>query len=109
MKLEDRPRVLVWAVIVFAASTVAFYGLWSQERRRNVAYSDATWASEVLRKLGPEFSQLRVAVSTHPRAFVHGELKDQESVDRLVDTISKELGPERLDRMTISVRVKSSE
>ena len=80
-------RLLTWAVIALAVTSVLFAGLWLQEREMRRVYSDARATTEAVRRLGPGFENVEISVSSHPRVNVLGEVGTQEEIERLKNAI----------------------
>jgi hypothetical protein len=107
MKLENHPRVFVWTVIILSAALIAFSGLWLQSRSLVRACRDESVCWSVIRDLGPEFSSIRVGVSTHPKAFVVGRVGTTAERDRLDRELTRELGGEGRQRIAFEIRIGS--
>src|SRR5688572_315504 len=94
------------SVSLLAAVAVAFGGLWWRERAVVGAYRDAAVCSDVVRAGGAAYGDVRVTVTSHPRAAVVGFVGSDADRQRLRRELAGELGGERFARVAVQVRVE---
>lgn len=107
MRLENHPRTLLWMVIVLAAASIAFAGLWRQEAAYHQATSDGYRCTEVLREIGPAFEKVHARVTSHPRAVVMGQVSTTADLELLRKKIAEAM-PERWPHVSIVVRIATA-
>lgn len=105
------PGVTTRRVKLALATFFCFFGVVSVAQHYLVRHSVTRQVERlqgIIENISPSLSGVRSAASTHPKAWIFGNVSSHESWDQLLQAVSSEFGAEEAARIMSKVKVVTS-